>query len=480
MKKNNGQKPGSKSKPPEAAEEKKMRRGGPVREEEESPMDEDSRISTSETTDSLRQYYSQLADSKPMNADEEYELWDRIDTKNGEIRSILYGFAFVLREHVTLLKNCTPAALSDLFPASSFPDTKSDRDMSAELLKIFPWIGDLANACTALRKSFESKGKKNLEKIRADIVKLLGLHPINREKLREWYDVAALYRESYNNENGDLFAETRETLEAKLCMDTEVFLTKMKALDGLYAQLEELRQQVVTSNLRLVVSIAHYYHCSNVQTADMIQEGNLGLIRAIDKFDYRLGHRFSTYATWWIKQAVSRAIASQSRVIRLPAHMIATIVRINKAEQSFLQRNGHLPSDEELAIQLELPRERISAIRKMTCQTISLQAPLSNSSDKDILENLLCERESSDPMRQLTSKMLLNRLKEALDSLTEREQQIIRMRYGLDTQTPRTLVEVSKIFHLTRERIRQIEIHAIQKLRNPDLEFCYQDYYTDH
>ena len=211
----------------------------------------------------------------------------------------------------------------------------------------------------------------------------------------------------------------------------------------------------------------------------MIQEGNLGLIRAIDKFDHKLGHKFSTYATWWIKQAVSRTITSQSRVIRLPAHMIATIVRINRAEQDFLQRNGRMPTDMELAAQLEMSRERISAIKKMTCQTISLQAPVSDENDRNLLENLLCDPDTTDPARQMTSKLLLENLKDAIDRLPEREQQIIRMRYGLDSQPPKTLLEVSKFFNLTRERIRQIEMRAIRHLRNPNLETCYQDYYFE-
>ena len=263
-------------------------------------------------------------------------------------------------------------------------------------------------------------------------------------------------------------------------MDSTAFHEKMEQLDGYFEQLEEYRQQMVTRNLRLVVSIAQHYHSSNVQTSDMIQEGNLGLIRAIDKFDYKLGHKFSTYATWWIKQAVSRTITSQSRVIRLPAHMIATIARINKAEQDFIQRNGKQPDDSDLAAQLELPRERISAIRKMACQTISLQAPLSDSSDKNILENLLSDTDDTNPAKLLTSKLLLDKLKSVINQLPEREQQIIKMRYGLDSSRPKTLVEVSKIFNLTRERIRQIELRAIRKLRDSSLEVCYQDYYFDH
>lgn len=435
---------------------------------------------SSDDLDSLKLYYRQLTDSEPFTADEEREIWSRVDQTNDEVRKILYPFGFVLLEHIRLIRNASIAAFSEAFPASSFPEIFSERDMSAMQVRLRPWADRIEVHYNELAQAFRDKKKRKLKTLQSAAVPLLNEHPVSREKLLEWYGVAAVYRKSYADDSGDLFVETESTLTEKLFMDVDSFHKQMSLLDEYIGILEDYRQQMVTRNLRLVVSIAQHYHSSNVQTSDMIQEGNLGLIRAIDKFDYKLGHKFSTYATWWIKQAVSRTITSQSRVIRLPAHMIATIARINKAEQDFIQRNGTQPDDADLAAQLELPRERISAIRKMACQTISLQAPVSESSDKNILENLLSDTDDANPTKLLTSKLLLDKLKTVVNQLPEREQQIIKMRYGLDGSRAKTLVEVSRIFNLTRERIRQIELRAIRKLRDPNLEVCYQDYYFDH
>lgn len=233
----------------------------------------------------------------------------------------------------------------------------------------------------------------------------------------------------------------------------------------------------MTANLRLVVSIVNRYRSSAVPEGDLIQEGNLGLIRAMDRYDYRLGTRFTTYATWWIKQAVLYTISSQSRVIRLPGHMLAAINKINKAEQNFILTNGRDPSLDELSAILELPRPRISALKKMMCQAISLQAPR-NTEEGSELENLLSDGEADDPVRLLAFKLLKARLEQALGTLSEREQQVIRLRFGLDSEKTMTLVEVSKVFNLTRERIRQIEMRAIKKLREPALQGYFKEYFS--
>ena len=434
-------------------------------------------------TDSLKIYYKQLADSEPLTPEEEQKIWQLVDQINNDAREILYTFSFVLTEHIKLLQNAA-GTIMDYFPVSSFPGTADERTIDALPILLAPWSKQISKHCEKLQKAYqcpeEERDEGQIAKLRKKSVKLLLTYPVGREKLQEWYDVARFYRDSYLSSGDDLFAETEYTLVRKLCMSPEMFLEKMKLLDDAFAKLEKYRQQIVTCNLRLVVSIAQHYHSSNVQTSDMIQEGNLGLIRAIDKFDYKLGHRFSTYATWWIKRAVSRAIANQSRVIRLPAHMITAIVRIGKAEQSFLQRNGYMPSDQELADILELPRERISAIKKMACQTISFQSSTNDDSDRNIIENLISDANSIDPMRKMTSQKLMDNLKKAIEDLPEREQQIICLRYGLNNQQPKTLLELSNIFNLTRERIRQIEQRAIQRLRAPGLQSCYQDFFFEH
>ena len=430
--------------------------------------------------DSLKQYYKHLSGSEPLTPEAERALWDQVEATTDRIRDILYTFTFVQLEHINVLRS--PSALTilpDFFPPSTFPETESDRDMAALTLKLQGWLQELEDLSKKLKRAYNGR-KSTLATHRAKAVELLKQYPASREKLQEWYDVAKVFRKSYLSTGDNLFAETRMTLSEKLSMDAEEFLEKLSLLDREFEILEELRQQVVTCNLRLVVSLAQHYHGTSIQLSDMIQEGNLGLIRAIDKFDYKLGHRFATYAAWWVKQALSRAIANQSRVIRLPAHMIASIVRIGKAEQDFLQRNGHMPTDQELSALLELPRERISAIKKMACQTISLQAPSADYTEKDLLENLLCDHNAVDPTQQMTSRRLMDNLKKAIGNLPEREQQIIRLRYGLDGCKPKTLIELSALFNLTRERIRQIEQRAIRRLRDPKLEICYQDYFFDH
>ena len=189
------------------------------------------------------------------------------------------------------------------------------------------------------------------------------------------------------------------------------------------------------------------------------------LMKALEKFDYKLGHRFCTYASWWVRQAVARALSAQSRVIRLPIHMLATIRKMNIAEKNFIQLNGNEPTIEELAQIMEMPKERISAIKKMSLQCISLQAPQSSDDPDFTIENFLSDKESDDPMKSLARKMMKERLAEAINQLSEREKQVITMRYGLDGGPCKTLTEVSAIFNVTRERVRQLELKTLEKLR---------------
>jgi RNA polymerase primary sigma factor len=193
----------------------------------------------------------------------------------------------------------------------------------------------------------------------------------------------------------------------------------------------------------------------------------MGLMRALEKFDFKLGHKFSTYASWWIKQNITRAIAEQSRIIRIPVHMVKTIVTINNAEQRFIQEHGREPSTDEIAIIMELPASRVSAIQKMARQSVSLQAPIGNDDDGSVMEDILTDIESEDPMQNISSKVVREKLHELLGTLSEREQQIIIMRFGLLGFKTMTLLEISEHFQLTRERIRQLEIKIINKLRSP-------------
>ena len=272
--------------------------------------------------------------------------------------------------------------------------------------------------------------------------------------------------------------EERKVYEEKFLMTIEEFIELIREIEEQRTMGDNAKKRMLVANLRLVVSIAKKYQGRGLPFVDLIQEGNLGLMKALNKFDYKLGHKFSTYATWWIKQAVSRSIADQSRVIRIPVHMLVTINRINQAEQRFIQEHGREPKIAELASCLEIPKERINAIRKMARQSISLQAAVSYESTS-VLENFLSDSDDDDPVKNLAYKVLKEKLTEALSTLTEREQQIITMRFGLEGDAPKTLVEVSKHFKLTRERIRQIEIKTIEKLRDPSRLKFFDGYYPD-
>lgn len=271
-------------------------------------------------------------------------------------------------------------------------------------------------------------------------------------------------------EAGRLAGERLEGEEAGSLSEEEKQSLRASVEDG-----REARTRLTESNLRLVVSIAKGYVGHGMPLSDLIQEGNIGLMTAVEKFDYTKGYRFSTYATWWIKQAISRALADKSRTIRIPVHVAGDVTKLNRTASKLAADLGHDPSIDELADAMDLSVDRVKELRKYSQSTISLDTPVGDEDDSQI-GDFVADTTTAAPEQAAESEMLKEQLEKVLGTLTEREQQVIRLRFGLDDDHPHTLEEIGQQFGVTRERIRQIETKALRKLHHPTRSRQLRDY----
>ncbi|WP_404409794.1 RNA polymerase sigma factor RpoD [Pseudidiomarina marina] len=292
------------------------------------------------------------------------------------------------------------------------------------------------------------------------------------ENSTAWLAKAIDYGEAYSESLSTLQPELERCIHklAEVEVETGLTIAKVKDINRRMsigeAKARRAKKEMVEANLRLVISIAKKYTNRGLQFLDLIQEGNIGLMKAVDKFEYRRGYKFSTYATWWIRQAITRSIADQARTIRIPVHMIETINKLNRISRQMLQEMGREPTPEELAERMVMPEDKIRKVLKIAKEPISMETPIGDDEDShlgDFIEDTTLDL----PVDSATSESLRNAVREVLGGLTQREAKVLRMRFGIDMNTDHTLEEVGKQFDVTRERIRQIEAKALRKLRHP-------------
>ena len=294
----------------------------------------------------------------------------------------------------------------------------------------------------------------------------------NKESDLAWFNQALAAGKSWSTALQDVSEEVERGV-AKLQqveVETGLSISQIKDINRRMsigeAKARRAKKEMVEANLRLVISIAKKYTNRGLQSLDLIQEGNIGLMKAVDKFEYRRGYKFSTYATWWIRQAITRSIADQARTIRIPVHMIETINKLNRISRQMLQEMGREPSPEELAMRMGMPEDKIRKVLKIAKEPISMETPIGDDEDSH-LGDFIEDTTLALPADAATAESLRAATRDVLAGLTAREAKVLRMRFGIDMNTDHTLEEVGKQFDVTRERIRQIEAKALRKLRHP-------------
>ena len=342
-------------------------------------------------------------------------------------------------------------------------DFFSDMELDAEQMeKVYEYLE--ANHIDVLRVSGDGDGIEELDAVDDSDIVLTDEDDVDMEKI----DLSVPDGISIEDPVSMYLKEIGKV--PLLSADEEVELAKRMAEGD-----EDAKKRLAEANLRLVVSIAKRYVGRGMLFLDLIQEGNLGLIKAVEKFDYHKGFKFSTYATWWIRQAITRAIADQARTIRIPVHMVETINKLIRVSRQLLQELGREPTPEEIAAELDMPVERVREILKISQEPVSLETPIGEEEDSH-LGDFIQDDNVPVPAEAAAQTLLKEQLDEVLDTLTEREQKVLRLRFGMDDGRARTLEEVGKEFDVTRERIRQIEAKALRKLRHPSRSRKLRDY----
>ncbi|HRZ91298.1 MAG TPA: RNA polymerase sigma factor RpoD [Candidatus Paceibacterota bacterium] len=457
------------------------------------PEEEDDKGRLDILDDPVRMYLKQMGQVPLLTREQEVEISKRIEDAENEVKGIIYGFGFAGKEHIALAEKLISEPPKERFDRVILDKKVESRDNHLKALrKLVKEVRDLdrhvddayAGWQAAPNRARRERMYQQFQRLDQRLQRMFqryyykqkvieemalvadNIHDKIQHSLRCIHETEA-QRKSHQQQ-AIIQSEQRKikALEEFVRMSFEDYLKSYKQLQHFAAKALRAKTEMVEANLRLVISIAKKYTNRGLSFLDLIQEGNMGLMKAVEKFEYRRGYKFSTYATWWIRQAITRSIADQARTIRIPVHMIETINKLMRVQKQLVQDFGREAMPEEIADEMQMPVDRVRAVLKMAQQPISLQSPVGDSDDTNF-GDFIEDKTAENPSEMTSYSLLKDKLSDVLCSLTERERKVLELRFGLGDGYSRTLEEVGKQFKVTRERIRQIEAKALRKMRHP-------------